>query len=131
MREITKKWLEAASLDLESITMIIENDRLTRPVAFHAQQTIEKSLKAIIEENGDRVPKVHSLSMLFALCADYIDIKVDEDIIIALDSLYIESRYPGEFGLLPEGNPTGRQSRMFYNYALEVYLAIKNKLEKS
>ena len=57
MREITKNWLEAASLDLESITLILENDRLTGHVAFHAQQAIEKSLKALIEENGDRVPK--------------------------------------------------------------------------
>lgn len=129
MREITKKWLEAASLDLESITLIIENERLTGHVAFHAQQAIEKSLKAIIEENGDRVPKVHSLSKLFALCRDYNELKIDEDIVIALDSLYIESRYPGEFGLLPEGKPTGKQAKIFYNYALEVYLAIKNKLE--
>jgi len=57
MREITKNWLEAASLDLENITLILENDRLTGHVAFHAQQSIEKSLKVLIEENGDRVPK--------------------------------------------------------------------------
>ncbi|HAZ03456.1 MAG: hypothetical protein A2W90_16515 [Bacteroidetes bacterium GWF2_42_66] len=129
MREITKKWLEAASLDIESITLIIENDRLSGHVAFHAQQAIEKSLKSLIEENGDRVPKVHSLSKLFALCSAYIDIQVDEDLIIALDSLYIESRYPGEFGLLPEGKPSGKQAQLFFNYASKVYLAIKNKLE--
>lgn len=129
MREITKKWLEAASLDIESITLIIENERLTGHVAFHAQQVIEKSLKALIEENGDRVPKVHSLSKLFALCSAFIDFPVDEDLIIALDSLYIESRYPGEFGLLPEGKPTGKQAQLFYDFALEVYLEVRNKLE--
>lgn len=129
MKEITKEWLEAANLDLESIALLIEHERLTGQVAFHAQQAIEKSLKATIEENGDRVPKVHSLSKLFALCAAYIDLKIDEDIIIALDSLYIESRYPGEFGLLPDGKPTGKQAKMFYHYAQEVYHCIKRKLE--
>jgi len=129
MREITKNWLEAASLDLENITLILENARLTGHVAFHAQQAIEKSLKALIEENGDRVPKVHSLSKLFALCSTYIDIQINEDLITALDSLYIESPYPGEFGLLPEGKPTGKQAQLFFNDASEVYRAVKNKLE--
>ena len=65
MKQITKDWLETAKLDLEAISHIIQNDRLTGHVAFYAQQTIEKSLKAIIEESGERVPKIHSLSKLF------------------------------------------------------------------
>jgi len=109
MKQITKDWLETASLDLESIPLIIQNDRLTGHVAFHAQQAIEKSLKASIEEYGGRVPKIHSLSKLFELCVPYISVPIDDDIIIALDSLYIESRYPGEFGLLPEGKPNQKQ----------------------
>jgi HEPN domain-containing protein len=42
MKQITKDWLETASLDLEAIVHIIENERLTGHVAFHAQQAIEK-----------------------------------------------------------------------------------------
>lgn len=129
MREITKKWLEAAILDIESIKLIIQNDRLTGHVAFHSQQAIEKSLKALIEENGERVPKVHSLSKLFDLCSTFIDIHFDDDLVIALDSLYIESRYLGEFGLLPDGKPTLKQAQVFYEFAQEVYSAIKNELE--
>lgn len=130
MREITKKWLEEASLDIESITYIIQNDRLTGHVAFHAQQAIEKSLKASMEEFEIRIPKIHSLSKLLNLCPQIIEIDLDDDIVIALDSLYIESRYPGEFGLLPGGKPSQKQAQMFYDFALEVYLAIKNQLEK-
>ena len=129
MREITKKWLEAAILDIESITLIIQNDRLTGHVAFHSQQAIEKSLKALIEENEERVPKIHSLSKLFDLCSSFIDIHFNDDLIIALDSLYIESRYPDGFGLLPEGKPTPKQAQMFYDFAVEIYSLIKNELE--
>lgn len=129
MKQITKDWLETASLDLESIPFIIQNDRLTGLVAFHAQQAIEKSLKATIEEHGGRVPKIHSLSKLFELCASFVSIPIDDDIIIALDSLYIESRYPGELGLLPEGKPTITQAQLFYDFAKEIYLTIKNQLE--
>ncbi len=129
MREITKKWLEAANLDIENISLIIQNDRLTGHIAFHAQQAIEKSLKALIEEQEERVPKLHSLSKLFYLCSRFIDIQVDDDLIIALDSLYIESRYPGEFGLMPEGKPSMRQAQIFYDFAIEIYSLVKNELE--
>lgn len=129
MKQITKDWLEAASLDIESIVYLLPNERLTGHVAFHAQQVIEKSLKALIEENGERVPKVHSLSKLFDLCSTFINIHFDDDLVIALDSLYIESRYPGEFGLLPEGKPSQKQALLFYEFALEVYRSIINQLE--
>ncbi len=129
MKRITKDWLETASLDLESIPLIMQNERLTGHVAFHAQQAIEKSLKASIEEYGERVPKIHSLSKLFELCVSFISIPVDDDIIIALDSLYIESRYPGEFGLLPEGKPNQKQAQRFYEFALEVYETVRHQLE--
>ena len=129
MKQITKDWLETASLDLESIPLIIQNDRLTGHVAFHAQQAIEKSLKASIEEYGGRVPKIHSLSKLFELCVPYISVPIDDDIIIALDSLYIESRYPGEFGLLPEGKPNQKQAQSFYEFAREIYETVKHQLQ--
>lgn len=129
MREITKKWLEAASLDIESITHILNHDRLTGHVAFHAQQAIEKALKASMEEFEIRVPKIHSLSKLYNLCTDLVELRIDEDIIIALDSLYVESRYPGEFGLLPEGKPTQKQAQLFFDFALEIFLSVQKQLE--
>jgi len=128
MKQITKDWLETAKLDLEAITCIIQNDRLTGHVAFYAQQAIEKSLKAIIEESGERVPKIHTLSKLFDLCAAFINIPYDEDIIIALDSLYIESRYPGEFGLLPGGKPNHKQAALYYNFAQNIFETVHLQL---
>ncbi len=128
MKKITQDWLEAASIDIESIRYLLQNERLTGHVAFHSQQAIEKVLKAILEENGERVPKVHSLSKLFNSCTSFLDIQFDDDLVIALDSLYIESRYPGEFGLLPEGKPTLKQAQLFYEFAQKIYLTVKNYL---
>ena len=129
MKQITQDWLEAAGLDIESIRYIIQDERLTGHVAFFSQQVVEKSLKALLEEKGDRVPRIHSLSKLFSLCSTYMDIQPDENIVIALDSLYIESRYPGEFGLLPEGKPTQKQAQIFYDFALNVHAQVKYFLE--
>jgi HEPN domain-containing protein len=86
-------------------------------------------LKAVLEEKGLFVPKIHSLQKLFALCSSYIEYDPDEELIIALDSLYIESRYPGEFGLLPGGKPDKERAQEFYNFASDVLLSIKHQLE--
>ena len=48
--EMAKEWLKSAKLDLENIHYIIEVEHLTSVVAFHTQQTIEKSLKAYLEK---------------------------------------------------------------------------------
>ena len=129
MKQITKEWLEAAILDIESSRYLLQDERLTGHVAFHSQQAIEKSLKALIEESGDRIPKIHSLTKLFNNSSLYFDFQFDEDLLIALDSLYIESRYPGEFGLLAEGKPTLKQAQMFHDFAHEIYLIALHHLQ--
>lgn len=129
MKKITKEWLELAFLDLESISYLINDHRLTGQVAFLSQQTIEKSLKAIIEENSSKVPRIHSLSKLFELCSAYIELEVDESVVIALDSIYTESRYPGEHGLLPEGKPGKNQVTQYFDFAKYVLTKTKMHLE--
>jgi HEPN domain-containing protein len=66
----------------------------------------------------------------YATFNNIIGIQFEEDIIIALDSLYIESRYPGEFGLLPEGKPNQKQAKAFYDFAQNIFEAVKLHLEK-
>lgn len=130
MKNITEEWLESADLDIENIRHIIHDQRLTGHVAFHAQQAIEKTLKAIIEEYDLTVPKIHSLQKLYEIAETLIEIPYDEDIIIALDSLYIESRYPIEFGLLPSGKPDQKLSDTFFEFAKLVKNTVKNNLLK-
>lgn len=129
MKKITKEWLDLAFLDIESISYLINDDRLTGQVAFLSQQTIEKSLKAIIEENSSKVPRIHSLSKLFELCSVYIELEVDESAVIALDSIYTESRYPGEQGLLPEGKPGKNQVIQYFDFAKYVFTKTRMHLE--
>jgi HEPN domain-containing protein len=66
---------------------------------------------------------------MFELCATLISIPFDDEIIIALDSLYIESRYPGEFGLLPNGKPNKDQAKTFYEFAESILEIVRTHLE--
>jgi len=124
---LAKEWLKASLSDLMSIEAILSNDFLTHIVAFHAQQSVEKSLKAMIEDKNQRIPKVHSLRKLIALMDN--EIEYDLELIKLLDSLYIESRYPTDLGLLPYGKPTVEDSQEFYDFALKVFESVCQKLE--
>jgi len=67
MKEISREWLNKAKDDLDVIEEIKNIKHLTNMVAFHAQQAIEKSLKAVIDEFDLGFVKTHQLERLLKL----------------------------------------------------------------
>jgi HEPN domain-containing protein len=126
MKNTTTEWLTAADDDLSAMKLIITDTGLTHIVAFHAQQAIEKTLKSVIEEFELGNHKSHSIKTLIGIISDHIDIKIEEEIIAALESLYIESRYPGSLGLLPEGKPTIDDAKMYLDTARQILTQVRN-----
>jgi len=61
MKQITKAWLDRAKDDLDAIEQLLQKEHLTNVVSFHAQQAVEKSLKAVIEEFKIGFVKIHNL----------------------------------------------------------------------
>jgi HEPN domain-containing protein len=55
---------------------------------------------------------------------------IDEEKLTIINEAYIESRYPGELGLLPNGIPTDEQAKVFIEYAKEIKTIINNELKK-
>jgi len=120
MRAFSKEWLKAAKDDLLTIEEIMDNPHLTHIVAFHAQQCVEKAMKAIIEEHEIDIPKIHKLLKLYEVVAFALQ-DMDEDMMAVLDELYIESRYPNDMGLLPHGKPSMEEAKEFYDFAKRVF----------
>lgn len=130
MKEISRQWLNFATDDLDTIKEIIGIEHLTNIVAFHCQQCIEKSFKAVLEESELGVPKVHDLIKLYGETKKIKDFEFNEDTLDILSRVYIEARYPSELGLLPSGKPTITESKKFYEFAKYVYTKIEKFLEK-
>ncbi len=121
MKAITQEWLNYAQTDLLTCKEILNNEQLTNIVAFHAQQTVEKCFKAIIEESNVKVPKIHSLIRLFGQIETSINFPVNEDEIKMLDRVYTETRYPGDLGMLYDGKPSIEEALKLYNFANYIF----------
>ena len=131
MKETTHEWLSRAKDDIDVVEEIKDIKHLTNMVAFHAQQAIEKTLKAIIDEFDLGFVKTHQLERLLEIVKPYIEFKIDHKFIQILDSLYIESRYPVDIGLLPNGKPTEEDANKFLEIAILIYGSVKKKLEET
>ncbi len=117
--KMAKEWLKASQDDIKVIRNIIDFGDLTHIVAFYSQQSIEKSLKALLEYQNKPVPKIYKITKLITNLDGFII--YDKELIKLLDSLYIESRYPGDMGLLPYGKPTLEDAKKFYEFANDIF----------
>jgi HEPN domain-containing protein len=109
MRKETEEWIKIAGEDLQSAVCLLEKS-VYRMACYHAQQTVEKFLKAILVEKEIDVPRIHNLLDLnnAAKKLGHETPLLDEDAVF-LNSIY-RSRYPLDTGLLPWGEPTEKDA---------------------
>jgi HEPN domain-containing protein len=132
MKKQVEAWIGFAEKDILTISEIIKNPNLTNVATFHCQQAIEKYFKAFLLENEKPLTKIHNLLALYGIIKEIIDLELDEDLLSMINDIYLESRYPGEIGLLDDGSmPTVEQANQFFVFAKEVETKIKNELNKN
>lgn len=119
MKTITREWLNAANDDLIAMEVMSGREDITNMVAFHAQQAIEKSFKAVAEEFNLGNIKTHQLESLYAKIFHLIS-GFNETILEELDTVYIEARYPGDLGLMPQGKPSSDESEIYRQEAMKI-----------
>ncbi|CAN2040267.1 HEPN domain-containing protein [Candidatus Magnetomoraceae bacterium gMMP-15] len=129
MKQSTTEWLKTAKEDIIVMESILKNEMTTCAASFHAQQSVEKSLKAIFEEYDTKILRTHNLDKLFSKIRPYLNIDFNESTVDKLNSLYIDSRYPGAFGFLPNGKPTLEDVDEFYVFAKFIFYVVKKFLE--
>jgi len=89
-------WLRHAKADLALATSPLPRDGLYSTLCFHAQQAVEKSVKAVLVFRGIDFPKVHSLTRLIDLLPADIE-RTSRLIQSARLTVYATVfRYPGE-----------------------------------
>jgi HEPN domain-containing protein len=130
MKDNAKSWFVFAGKDLQGAKQLLDANGLENLVLFHCQQAIEKVLKAILSEHNVRFPKIHGTRTLYELVVSNIssNLKIDENILIEIDSIYIDSRYPNELGILPSGFPTQEEAKRIFDETENLFEIFKTIL---
>jgi HEPN domain-containing protein len=71
-------------------------------------------------ENNIPLIKTHDLIKLNGMINEIKNLGIDENKLIIINEVYVESRYPGELGLIPNGMPTNEQANDIIEFAKEV-----------
>ena len=69
MKSTTAEWVAKAEVDYDTVCTLRKSRKRSRfdPICFHAQQCVEKYLKARLNEAGVRFGKTHDLAALLDL----------------------------------------------------------------
>lgn len=116
--KLAELWLKNALDDLRSAEVLLK-EGLFNMTCFHAQQASEKLFKALIAVHHQEIPRTHNLSRLYTICEQLLgaELHVDEEGLLYLNDVYIDSRYPSDFGVLPSGQSDKKDAEKAFEYA--------------
>jgi HEPN domain-containing protein len=97
--KVVSQWIRKAENDLRVSTLALRTEKKcpTDAVSFHAQQCIEKYLKALLAFRKIDFPKTHNLSELIALLPHQILIELIPEEQEKLTDYATVTRYPGDY----------------------------------
>ncbi|HVN80900.1 MAG TPA: HEPN domain-containing protein [Terriglobia bacterium] len=95
-------WLRLARSDLALARVLPQGEILRETLCFHAQQAVEKSLKAVLIDLRVAFPKTHSIERLIDLLPDQIPRTPWLMETATLTTYATAFRYPGEEDPLTE-----------------------------
>ena len=105
MKTATAEWVSKAEGDFATAGREIRARKMPNydAVCFHCQQCAEKYLKAILQDENVRIPKIHNLLELLAMIlkfdSSYEFLKADLDV---LEEFSVRYRYPGDTAEIEE-----------------------------
>jgi HEPN domain-containing protein len=129
--KLPELWLQYANDDLQSAKVLLQ-EGIYNMVCFHSQQVAEKLLKSFIASYRKEIPRTHNLIRLHKICEDLIvgKLGIDREMLIFLNDVYIDSRYPADFGILPSGQSGEKEARQAYSYANAIDALLRSLIKE-
>ena len=88
-------WLRYAVSDLEIARITQSPQILLEGLCFHAQQAVEKALKAVLVARAISFPRTHNITTLLDLLPQDIVISSEVEAAASLTGYAVFTRYPG------------------------------------
>ena len=89
-------WLLHARSDLALAKISPPEDVMLEGLCFHAQQTAEKALKALLVSNNLEFPRTHNIGTLLDLLHETVSIPSEVEEAAGLTDYAVMTRYPGD-----------------------------------
>jgi HEPN domain-containing protein len=120
-----KNWLFRANEDISVLENLFEcgPELYASTICFHAQQAVEKFLKAFLVFHNIDFPKTHDLDYLLLECKK-INVENFEIDLGSLTDFGVSLRYPDDFYI-----PDKEETILYRNIALEVKKAVENNIK--
>ena len=98
MKSATREWVRKAEADHRAAERLAAGrDRLHDQTCFFCQQSAEKYLKALLEELGQTIPRIHYLEeLLDRLLPFHRSLRLFRRGLIFLTPFAVDTRYPGD-----------------------------------
>ena len=99
MNELVQEWIDKAEGDYHSALREYRARKFPNydAAGFHAQQCVEKYLKAILQLSNIRFEKVHDLLALLKLCLSVVpELEQYKELLAYLNPFAVAFRYPGD-----------------------------------
>lgn len=90
-------WLRRAQSDLALASIPLPHGVLYNELCFHAQQTVEKCLKAVLIYHNIEFRKIHDIAYLISLVPSQVTLPLAAEQMADLTSYAVTSRYPGDY----------------------------------
>jgi len=122
--EYLDNWLFRANEDIAVIENLFESspESYASTICFHAQQAVEKFLKAFLVFNNIDFPKTHDLDFLLIECQKFS--KSDFDIDLgSLTDFGVSVRYPDDFYI-----PDKEETTKYRDIALKIKKLVESKI---
>ena len=129
--KLPELWLQYAGEDLQSAKVLLK-EKIYNMVCFHSQQVAEKLFKSFIAAYNKEIPRTHNLIRLHKICEDLYgnELEIDSKALMFLNDVYIDSRYPADFGVLPFGQSGKEEAKKAYAYAKDVDSLLRPLVEE-
>jgi HEPN domain-containing protein len=117
---VARRWVGKADEDLRAAERLLSlDDSLAAVACFHAQQAVEKLLKALLVLVDEPFPRTHDLLQLLQRLPADLALPIPLDDLAPLNRYSVEARYPvGEEPL------TGEEARAALKVARQVHALV-------
>lgn len=122
-------WLAFAESNIRSAKLLF-SESIYNEACFHAQQTAEKCLKAVLAKSGERIPKIHSLVTLHERTTSLVaGLSTLKGAFEFLEPFYMTTRYPDASpGTYAEKVPSVEEATQALEYATKIFDFVSSKI---